>query len=398
MSKDSLGSYILSEAQKKRLEKERIRRQEEERLRLEELRRKEIERKQQEEVRAQKNRINVIKEFKEISSALQQKKHVVRENKLKEQSSQEKYPNKSAEMQEVSKLMKKQLQALSSDPEWRQILKEEISKVEDVLYEVETDEFDPFHWQRLKWAQRSLNKLMIETPRMVEEFAVQLKQARELTDRLLANLQLVEKQAVFNSHKRLAIELISQLDYLASNEDPQVLIKVFPKKQAEVHNLLDEFNKVQERDQARHFVMENVREVLTGMGYRNIDIPSLKKTSFEEMEPIVLHFVNPELGAVEIACGLDHSIHAEFIHLKSAGDNSSHGDLTKEEYIYRGEQWCRDYDLMIGSLSERDISFKEHWRTPPAQGSYRELVVSEELLEKEVKNRFSSKPKRRMNQ
>lgn len=372
MSRDSYSSYEISEYQRKKLEEERRKRQEEERRRQEEARRREIERRKREEVNAQKNRIAVISKFKERALHTRQNVSHSSTRSYKQASLQS---DVTAEMKKIVANIKEKLDHWPE--EWQVFLNDPFVETKKIIQEVENNNYDPFYFQRLKWAQKDLGKIFSEAPTIIQEINDEVQQVRLASDELILKLEVVKSQAALESHQHKASTLIRQLGSLIQEKTPRDIIVEYPHLHEKAVQLLEDFDEVQKKDQSRQYVMDNIRDILTGMGYQAVDLdPSMPNAGTLEAGPRYLYFRTPENGGVEIACGLDETMHTEFVNIVEQEPISERRQEKNEEHMYyRCEKWCRDFDYLIKALDERSIKLREKWREPPHPGPYKEINI-----------------------
>ncbi len=373
MSKETYGSYILSEMQRSRLEKERKTRLEEERLRIEAERRKVTERRRKEEVKAQKERIAALRSFNEKADRFKLKE--TRINDPTVAATKTDHPD---ELQRITGIMKAQLQSFPR--EWLSLLSPEIIKHKLLLAEVESECFDRFHSRRLYWAQRELNELLAKAPALVEEIYSRAAEVVTMTETLLAKLKVAERNTFFKAQQVDAASLIAALEALLKLDDKRRLVDDFTVLKSKAISLLMDFEEVQKLDQGRRFVMSQVCEVLNEMGYRTASMPGEdEKARFTEIDPLKIFFSTPENRAMEMAFGLDESIHGEFL---ESTDNSAglQGIKTGEDnFVFDCEQFCQDYSYLLKSLAQKGIIVNEKWRVPPSDLVDSNLNVSDKL-------------------
>lgn len=393
MSRDSYSSYELSARQKKRLEEERKRKEEEERRRREEARRKEIERRKREEVKMQKNRLAVIEKFKEKSVMVKQKETQTGKTIKRQQSSQ---LGVADEMRKNTADLKEQLESLPR--EWQELLDESISEIKHTVQEVEKSNYDPFYYQRLKWAHKDMDELIKDAVKRIEEIQTQAQQARQSIDELIAHLLVAKDQAVLSSHRQEAGDLVKQLLELLEEHNSSLVISTAPGLLDQANQLLNKYDQVQKREDSRQYVMNAISDILINMGYRPVKAEAASQ-KVKEAGPEYLYFQTPENGAIEIACGLDESLHTEFVTLKDNKNEYTQGEAeTDQNMYYLCEKWCQDYEYLLKSLGEKNIHLQEKWREPPHQGPYKKIYISNdqgEDFQADFYSRHSDQNKRR---
>ncbi|NLP18554.1 MAG: hypothetical protein GX376_05585 [Firmicutes bacterium] len=378
MSKDSYAQYLIREKERKRLEKERLQRLEEERRRQEKIRKKMVQLRRQEEIRREKERLAVIDSLRALGASLQQKKPVVSEP-IPPTSGSRDIANR---MREMMGAIDVQLQALQND--FSLVFASQLEEITQRVAEIKQDNYDPFYYQSLQWLQRDLRRLVVTAPRVMEELYEEAELAKREIDELLVQLQLVNTRSILESQRQRSADLISNLESLLRENNPKKIISCLPQIHKDIQGLWRDFTAVEERDQVRSYVLQNVREVLEAMGYQALDgVDSGEDTPQQGPAPLSLLFRAPESGAVELTCGLDNSLHAEFVNIKGADDTPIERQGATMDQRYRCEKWCQDYDRLQNELAQRDILLQEHWRIAPTEEGYREVIVPEEFIEED---------------
>lgn len=376
MSKDSYAQYLIRQRQRKRLEKERQRRLEEERRRQEEIQKERAQLRRREEIRSEKERLAVVNNLRALSSSLQQREKNI-SNDIPEHGYSRYIANK---MREIMGAIDVGLQAFHGTPGL--VFAPQLEEIKHRIAEIKQGGYDPFYYQSLKWLERDLNKLIAGAPQIMQNLYAQAEEAKGEIDELLVRLQVVNTRAILDSHRQRADSLIATLEGLALENNPQKLVEELPRLVSCVQRLWADFAQVEERDQTRSFVLQNVREVLEEMGYQALDLGATGENAApaKGQGSLELIFRTPEQGAIQVVCGLDNSLQAEFISLKSAADTCPRGKESALDSLYQCEKWCQDYDHLQSELARRDIMLKEHWRIAPTDEDYRQVIVPEEFI------------------
>ena len=384
MSGAKYSNYILEEQKKKRLEEKRKRLLEEERRRQEEIRRKERERRRLKEIEAEKERIQVLRHFREVAFSLS-KKPAPSQSNVKFKSRElplDRTKKQTAEMKELIQLMKEHLEAIPT--EWNKLFSPEVRKIQQILQQVEDSNHDPFYYQKLKWAHRDLGNLILEASQKMEQINNQASEARENIDDLVVQLQVVKAKSMLEKQSKTASDMIKTLENLSRENNPDKILSLLPDLCKKVQKLYLQFEKTLARDQERRQVLESTHEVLAELGYQvlNLEHPAGVEKNSTGVIPLFLHYRTPEKAMVRLAFGLDNSMYSEFIRLKNDEDPWDLKTVDKNVMVYRCEQWCRDYDLLVNKLSAKKIHFRENWRKSSASENHRVMEVSQQYIEK----------------
>lgn len=368
MSKGKYGSFEISEEQRKRQEEERKRRQEEERRLREEARKREIERRRREEIAAEKERIALAKRFRELASTIRQQQVNPETEKRRQE---RKKPDLSIKMQEQVRVMKEQLAAFPSS--WSDYFAERLKKVQEVIQKVEAGGFDPYHYHQLKEAARKLAALTATGGTELETLFCRVKKVRETCEELLIEMEIVTENAPLDEHRRRGQTIIFALNSLLQESHPDTMEPRLDDLNYECRRLWEEYTRSQEEEQMRHFLLQNVQEVLEEMGYRvlQMDSPS----------PNLLYFRTPGRGLVEMNFGPEQSFDINYV--LPGCDTLPAEEISAAEIIADCQSWCRDYDDFIQKLSQRSVYLQEKGRLEPGEGGFKEVIIPERFFAEE---------------
>ena len=368
MSKGKYGSFEISEEQRKRQEEERKRRQEEERRLQEEARKREIERRRREEIAAEKERIALAKRFRELASTIRQQQVNPETEKRRQE---RKKPDLSIKMQEQVRVMKEQLAAFPSS--WSDYFAERLKKVQEVIQKVEAGGFDPYHYHQLKEAARKLAALTATGGTELETLFCRVKKVRETCEELLIEMEIVTENAPLDEHRRRGQTIIFALNSLLQESHPDTMEPRLDDLNYECRRLWEEYTRSQEEEQMRHFLLQNVQEVLEEMGYRvlQMDSPS----------PNLLYFRTPGRGLVEMNFGPEQSFDINYV--LPGCDTLPAEEISAAEIIADCQSWCRDYDDFIQKLSQRSVYLQEKGRLEPGEGGFKEVIIPERFFAEE---------------
>ena len=383
MSRANYSQYLLEEQIKKKLEEERKRLLEEERRRQEEARRKEMELRRLREIEAGKERLKLMREFRDKASSVSKKSAKVQKRPVSPVSKTpvDNYVQDPVrEINELTQKMKRDLENIP--PEWEGLLSSEISKIKQLVRTVEDQGHDPVYYQQVKWANRDLEQLKTEAPQKIEDFSNKAAKAREDIDELAVQLQVVQAKGVLADHREKAARMIRTLDELSQENHPDKLVSHLSHFDQEVNELYQEFEMAQEKDQERRHVLQNAQEVLESLGYQVMDLESTSNADkrLDGTQPLSLQFLSPEKALIRIDVGLDNAIYSEYLHLKKKGESGYADRSNTFAMEHRCQQWCKDYDYLLHQLSLKNIKMDEKWRESSAPENHQVIEVSEDFL------------------
>ena len=374
MSRDSYAQYLIRKEEEKRLEEERLRKLKEERRRQEEIQKIKAQLRRREEINREKERLALIDKLQTLGATLGQKKPTPVADILPSALDRD----VSARMREMVRAITVQLETLEEELDL--VFAPQLEVMRQRIKEIKADNYDPFYYQSLQWLERDLNKLRAGAARALKKLYEEAEEEREGIDELLIQLRVIKKRSILDSQGERAGDLIAVLETLAREGNPRKIVTDLPQIHKEVQDLWRDFNDVETRDIRRSYVLQNVREVLEAMGYQALDgVDGGEDTPHRGPAPLSLLFRAPESGAVELTCGLDNSLHAEFVNIRGPDDIPIERQEATVDQRYQCEKWCQDYDRLQNELAQRDILIQEYWRIEPTGEDHREVLVPAEF-------------------
>ncbi|OPY55841.1 MAG: hypothetical protein A4E55_02429 [Pelotomaculum sp. PtaU1.Bin035] len=365
MSSTVYSGYRISERERRRLEEERKRKLEEERKRLEEEKRKR-------KIKEGKEHIEIIKRFREVASSIQSTSYKISKNngapvQASPYGSEKKDPARF--MEETVQSIKEQLENIPT--ELSNILRKELDQIKQAIADIERHGYDPYFFHQLKWVQRNLLMIISEAHKKFEILEVALQKIEDL----IIHMEIVENNSIIDENKQNAKNMICALNDLKRFEDTDYVLEHLPELKNKAKQLYEDFEKVQKRDKTRRFVLQNIREVLTEMGYEVIS----ENVPTGDARPAFLMLTTPGRETTKIELGLDNSILAQFAHL--AGQNNNYSTSSREVLLSKCYQWCEDYNILQKKLMDKDINITDKWRIDPEEGRFcSDEDESEELV------------------
>lgn len=264
--------------------------------------------------------------------------------------------------------------------------KDKIDPAVVLLTEVEQGGYQPAYFSKLHSINQSVLMLLEEAPAIVDQIENDFYLAGERLDALNVALRTIKEEAVLSKHKKRAIDLLRNIEKLYTIADKREALRKLEVIQTETLELVRIFEKAQERDQVRRYVMNNVKDILEEMGYQHFTPQGgIMHSGAEEVseDNLSVYFITPENGGLRIDSNLNKSLDAEFFEVIT-GDPLSPDRITDNDALVRSAtKWCVDFERMADALKELGIELVENRsaRKDPDDGSFIEMYLPLNTLE-----------------
>lgn len=399
MSGENYGYIrILSPEELDRMEAERRKKEAEQRLLIEEEKTKvvlermkrEKEKRKEEEMKEQRTRQEEEKRWT-LEKKLLEDKITIKKDTVDKGSSQEIEKSKEKEAEVLSKLQSIELEISNLNPLISELIKTDLLDIKNSLNKIKEKISGNYAYFEnvLKWLhirlKESVKKGEDKLESMEKEFDVLSKKVVEL----LTDIEIITTSPLLPD-KDKALDLKTALENALLDRNINKIKGVIITITSELKTLYNQYLEIEKLNDERQYIIENVQNILTEMGYNVSRFPY--QTSKNPQAPLHTEFNIPGGEAVRLGFSTDKSLFAEVFHPESE-KLTNKSDFKKQE-----KKWCEDYSIMLEKLKNKGFVCQEKWRRDFTDGEIEEMIGKTEEVsvasEEEYRRRIIEEQRR----